>query len=197
MVSDRPARRTPLEEALDLSDAILEAQMGVPPGTIHRLVEEELAGPPPAQDAPGAPVVPAAASGIVQPIKAPAPGVPRRPIDDATWEGAQFRPRVEIRVEGGVSYEIEPCPRWMRPGTYRWLLARLRQGMAETPELPLDHLHAWAARHVWVVWEPPRLVSGASPADLIGPALEFVRQARRHGFTNADLALPRKRRLLG
>lgn len=132
-------------------------------------------------------------------VRAPEPGQRRRrPIDDAVWEGDQVRIPIPVWVEGGdfIRYEVEPCPSWMSRGTYRWLHARLKQGMEEHPEAPLDRLHAWTARHVWVVTQPPKLVSSAGAGDLIGVALELAREVKRRGLPLDSLARPRRRRLL-
>jgi hypothetical protein len=133
-------------------------------------------------------------------VRAPDRGgpVPRRRIDSAQWEGNEARFDIPVWVESGpfIRYEFDPCPRWMTPNTYRWLLARLRQGMKETPNAPLDALHAWTARHVWVVTEPPKLVSSAGAYDLVGVALELAREVKRRGLPIDSLARPRRRRLL-
>ncbi len=97
---------------------------------------------------------------------------------------------------GAVSYEYEPCPRWMRESTYRGLLDRLHRGMRETPERELDALAVWTARHVTVVTQPPKLVSDGGAYDLIGVALGIALEAKRRGLSARDLGAPRRRRLL-
>lgn len=178
----------------------IDAQRGGPPSATTGTVKRDLAAVRAAQDLldgrVGPITVPEYTGGVV---RAPAPGERReRPIDRAVWEGDQVRIPIPVWVEEGdfVRYEAEPCPRWMKRETYDALLLALYKGIKETPEAPLTKRHAWTARHVWVITQPPKLVSSAGAGDLVGVALELAREVKRRGLPLDSLARPRRRRLL-
>ena len=147
------------------------------------------------------------------PLRAPAAGAPRRPIDDMTWQGTTpegvdvYRDRPQtFRVEAPISVEVAPCPGWMRPETYAALLSRLRSKVdaagAVLPGETIDRKDRWTARHVTVTEGPRKLVSDSSLGDtadtatLVRAALEAAAEARRRGVPLEKLAEGRRRKLL-
>lgn len=123
------------------------------------------------------------------------PPVIRRPID--YWMIHGRPPPVTIEVERKIHFEIEPCPKWMKPATYRWLITRFRQAYeAEWAGKPIrgaDRVDVWTGRHLAVWMSAPKFSSDAGAYDLIGPVLEVVAELRRRGRL-AELVYPTKRR---
>jgi hypothetical protein len=138
---------------------------------------------------------------LEQPLKAPSPRAPRRPIDDAQWSGGMivekpWDPR-NVTVEQGrvLRYELEPCPRWMRPELYRQITDRVI-ATRRTGSLPkANRLVRWAARHVFEVREAPSLVSHDHQRSAIGAALEIAYRAKKAGTPFTELGLPIRRRV--
>lgn len=123
------------------------------------------------------------------------PPIIRRPID--YWMIHGRPPPVTITIERKLRYEIAPCPRWMKPSTYRWLLARFRQAYeAEWDGKRIrgaDRVDVWVGRHLAVWMSAPTLSSDAGAYDVIGAAMELYAEARRRGRA-AELVFPTKRR---
>ena len=83
------------------------------------------------------------------------PARPWRPMDE--WERTGRPPKVRLDVDREITYEVDPCPAWMKAETYRALMievrdsieahARIRQPFIGTKRMKwaLRHVRAWAS----------------------------------------------------
>ena len=119
----------------------------------------------------------------------------RRPIDDYDWTAGRAAPvSIEV-VPGAVSFEIEPCPRWMRTTTYARLMVELRAAVERDGDAFVPtKIQRWTLRHVWRVEQPPSLETSGGAYDLIGPALALLRMAKKRSRLD-EVGLPTRRRL--
>lgn len=125
------------------------------------------------------------------------PGVVRRGIDSWIEHGGPPPVTIEVKMQP-PRFEVDPCPRWMRPETYRDLMIELKESVerddaAARTFVPTKR-QRWTLRHIVVVQDFPKLESDAGAYDLIGPVSAMLRVAKKHGLLDR-VGLPAKRRL--
>lgn len=125
------------------------------------------------------------------------PARPWRPMDE--WERTGQPPKVRLDVAREVTYEVDPCPRWMKPETYRALMIEVRDSIEAHARVHQPFIGTkrmkWALRHVVRVTHPPTISSDAGAYDMIGPIFDALAEARRRGIPLEQLAIPTKQRL--
>jgi hypothetical protein len=125
------------------------------------------------------------------------PARPWRPMDE--WERTGRPPKVRLDVERKVTYEVDPCPTWMKPETYRALMIEVRDSIEAHARIRQPFIGTrrmkWALRHVVKVTHPPTISSDAGVYDMIGPIFDALAEARRRGIPLEQLAIPTKQRM--